>query len=62
MPADRVEEIIETKVKAAEPERVATEKDLTKSEIVKGVKVEHITRDEGIEVLMDLGYEEDEAE
>ena len=62
MPADRVEEMIQTKIKAAQPERTANEKDLTKTEIYKGVKKDVITWDEGIELLMDLGYDENEAD
>jgi len=62
MPAARVEEMIETKIKAAQPERTANERDLTKSEIVKGVKKEVISDREGIELLMDMGYDEDEAD
>jgi len=61
MPAARVDEMIETKIKPDQAERTTKEKDLTKSEITKGVKVERITRDEGVELLMELGYDEDEA-
>jgi len=62
MPADRLEELIQTKIKSAQPERTAKEKDLTKSEIYKGVKKDVITWPEGIELLLDLGYDEDEAD
>ena len=62
MPAARVEELIQTKVKAAEPERVEEGKALTKAEIYKGVKQGFITREEGIELLMDLNYNRAEAE
>jgi len=62
MPADRLEELIETKITTAEPERTASERDLTKTEIYKGVKKGIITWGEGLELLMDLGYDEDEAE
>ncbi|MBA7586688.1 hypothetical protein ES708_28693 [subsurface metagenome] len=62
MPAARLEELIETKVKPEGPARTAPEKDLTKSEICKGVKKGVITWSEGIELLMDLGYDEDEAD
>lgn len=62
MPTDRVEEMIQTKLKAVEPERTANERDLTKAEIVKGVKKEYITWGEGIELLMELGYDEAEAD
>ena len=62
MPAARVDELIETKIKSAEPERTASERDLTKTEIYKGVKKGLISWGEGIELLMDLGYDEDEAD
>jgi len=62
MPAARVEEMIQTKVKAKEPERVITERELTKTDIYKGIKADRITRDEGVELLMDLGFDEDEAD
>lgn len=62
MPADRVEEMIETKMKATEPERVEGERNLTKTDIYKGVKTGAITRGEAAELLMDLGFDEDEAD
>jgi len=62
MPADRLEELIQTKMKATEGERTAAERDLTKTDIYKGVKTGVITRGEGMELLMDLGFEEDEAD
>jgi len=61
MPADRLEELIQTKITSAEPERTSTERDLTKTEIYKGVKKGLITWGEGLELLMDLGYDADEA-
>lgn len=61
MPAVRIEELIQTKLRNVEAERVATERDLTKTDIYKGVKTERITRDQGVDLLIDLGYEEDEA-
>lgn len=61
MPEERAAELMETKVKKFQPERVAKERDLTKSEIVKGVKAEIITATLAVELLMDLGYEEWEA-
>jgi len=61
MPAERIVELIETKVKAAEPERTSGERDLTKSDIYKGVKTGAITRGEAEELLVDLGFELDEA-
>ena len=62
MPAERVEEMIQQKVKPQEPERVDEGKALTKTEIYKGVKAGLITWDEGIELLQDLGYDYDEAD
>ena len=62
MPAARLEELIQTKIKSAEPERTTTERDLTKTEIYKGVKTGLITWGEGLELLMDLGYDADEAD
>lgn len=62
MPAARVEELIQTKLKAAEPERTASERDVTKTDIYKGVKQGVITRGEAIELLQDLGFDEDEAD
>ena len=61
MPADRVEEMIQTKVKPDQAERTATEKDITKTDIIKGVKKGVISRSEGVELLIDLGYDEDES-
>jgi len=41
---------------------IEEEKDITKSEILKAVKIGQISKDEAIEMLVDLGYEEDDAE
>lgn len=62
MPADRVEEMIQTKIKPTEPERVSEELDLTKAEICAGVKKGVISWDEGIELLQDIGKSREEAE
>ncbi|KKL86589.1 hypothetical protein LCGC14_1943240, partial [marine sediment metagenome] len=62
MPTARVEEMIQTKIKPAGTERVAGERDLTKTDIIKGVKKEVISWSEGIELLVDMGYSEDEAD
>jgi len=62
MPAARLEELIETKIESTGGERTTTERELTKTEIYKGVKKGLITWGEGIELLMDLGYDEDEAD
>ena len=62
MPPSRVEEMIQQKIEPEAPARTAKEKDLTKTEIYKGVKKEVITWGEGLELLMDLGYDEEEAD
>lgn len=62
LPEERVETIIQEKVYADAAERTTSERDVTRSDIFKGVKDERITRDEGIELLMDLGYDRDEAD
>jgi len=62
MPPSRVEEMIQQKIEPEAPARTTKEKDLTKTEIYKGVKKEVITWGEGLELLMDLGYDEEEAD
>jgi len=62
MPAERVEEMIQTKIKPDKPERVTKERDLTKTDIYKGVKKGVISKAQGIELLIDLGYDRAEAE
>lgn len=61
MPADRVNEYIEKIIKADADERVAKERDLTKTDITRSVKKGLLSVEEGIARLMDLGYDEDEA-
>ena len=62
MPTERLEEFIQMKVKAEQPERVEGERALTKTDIYKGVKAGRITRGEAAELLMELGFDEDEAD
>ena len=60
---EKIEEIIQTKVKKVEkPKRLERERDLTKSEIIKGVKKGKLTKEDAVELLMGLGYEKWEAE
>ena len=61
MPADRVDELMETNVKAVKSEKTTAERELTKTDIIKGVKTGVITREEAVEFLMDLNYDEDGA-
>jgi len=42
-------------------ERLSRERDLTKSEIIKGVKSGVLTFEQGVQLLVDLGYNRDEA-
>jgi len=62
MLAERVEEMIQTKKSAVDAGKVDEERDLTKSEIYTGVKKGVITRAEGIELIVDLGYTMEQAE
>ncbi|KKN22385.1 hypothetical protein LCGC14_0915770 [marine sediment metagenome] len=62
MPEERITQFIQERTKPEKPARTATEKDLTKTEIYKGVKKDLISWEQGIELLMDLGYDEDEAD
>ena len=58
---ERAAEFAMTVVKAEQPARVETERDLTKAEIVKGWKKDVITYDDAVALLMDLNYENWEA-
>jgi len=58
----RLTELWETRFKKVLPERVEEGRALTKAEIYKGVKAGLITWGEGVELLEDMGYDEDEAE
>lgn len=56
------ERIYKSIVKQAVPQQVEEEKKATATEIMKGVKTELITWDEGVEMLGDLNYSPDVAE
>jgi len=62
MKPERAQWLFETKFKKVGAERIAAEKDITATDIVMGVKKGIITWAEGVDLLMDLGYDEDEAE
>ncbi|MEA3420683.1 MAG: hypothetical protein U9Q97_03270 [Acidobacteriota bacterium] len=62
LPADRADEYLKTMISAEEENRTANERDLTKTDIARSVQKGLITRDVGVEKLMELGYEEDEAD
>jgi hypothetical protein len=59
---ERVNTIMTTIVKNYQAQRVATEKDLTKAEIIKGVKGNVLTAPEGVQLLQQLGYSAEEAQ
>lgn len=61
MPADRVDDYLQKIIKADASERTAKERDLTKTDITRSVKKGLLTKDEGVERLIDMGYSEDEA-
>lgn len=61
MAAERVEELIETKIKLVQPERVEKERDLTKTDILKLYKIGEISSTQALEFLKDLGYDDVEA-
>lgn len=62
MPEERAEQLIQTKIKKVSPERTVKERDLTKTDIYKGVKKDVISRAQGIDLLVDLGYDRGESE
>lgn len=62
MPPDRVEEMMQTKVKAVESTKTTTERELTKSEIYKAVKNDRVTRGEAKELLTSMKYSDDNAD
>lgn len=62
IPEDRITQFIQEKTKPEAPERVTKERDLTKTDIIKGVKKEVISHSQGIELFMEMGYSEDEAD
>ncbi|MBA7640082.1 hypothetical protein ES703_47747 [subsurface metagenome] len=62
IPAERARLFIEEKVKPEQAERVAKERDLTKTDIYKAIKKARISKTEGAELLQDLGFDEFEAD
>ena len=58
---DEADYILNIRVPPAQTRRIIKERDLTKAEIVKGVKKEILTFDEGRDMLIDLGYDTNEA-
>jgi len=60
--ATKVTELQQRIVKEEKPKRVDKERDLTKAEIIKGIKLGKITTTDGKDLLKSLGYDEDEAD
>lgn len=55
-------ELLERTIRDFQFERLEAERDLTKADIIRGVKKGLITRGQGVELLTDLGYEDWEAQ
>jgi len=62
MPEERVRELIEARVRKEEPGRVAKERELTKADILALLRYGEITDMQAREMLIDLGYDEVEAD
>lgn len=57
MAGDQAKKLWQTKVKNAQAERTATERDLTKAEIYKAVKTGRLDRDTGTALIAKMGYD-----
>ncbi len=61
IPADRVDVFMMRIVKVAQPDRMETERNLTKTDIMRMLASGMFTGTETVGLLMDIGYSEDEA-
>ena len=61
LPKDRADILMRETIKAEGGARTVAEKDLTKAEIIKGVKNGIFTPQQGVAFLQDIGYDEQEA-
>lgn len=61
MTTERATWLFTTKIKKLGVERVTKERDLTISQIFKGVKMDKITREYAAELIVQMGYDTDEA-
>lgn len=57
----RAIELLQTKIPAEDAPKTTAERDVTRTDILNGVKKARITRAQAIEMLQDLGYSLDEA-
>jgi len=62
MSEDRAVEMIQTKIQTAQPERVQAEKDLTLTDLYKGVRQGILSRAEAVELISEMGYDRFESE
>ena len=61
MPEFNARELVKKTYRRLQVDRVSHEKDLTKAEIIKGVKNAVLTPSQGAELLQGIGYDSDEA-
>jgi hypothetical protein len=61
MPEFNARELVKKTYRELQVDRVSHEKDLTKAEIIKGVKNAVLTPSQGAELLQGIGYDSDEA-
>jgi hypothetical protein len=61
VPKERVDVFMKRLVKSGQAERMTSEKDLTKTDILRLFKLNIISENEAMGMLQDLGYDEDEA-
>ena len=62
LPVKKVTELVQRIVKEEKPARVEKERELTKAEIIRGIKFGKLDSSEGKELLTGMGYTEDEAD
>jgi hypothetical protein len=61
MPEFNARELVKETFRELQIKRLGSEKDLTKAEIIKGVKNQVLTPSQGAELLQGIGYDENEA-
>jgi hypothetical protein len=61
MKPEAAEDLIQTKIQSDKPYRSDAERSITLTDIYKGVKQGRITRAEAVGLIMDLGYNDEEA-
>jgi len=61
MSQERATEVLQTKIKAVQQERVSGERDLTKTDILRLLGIGEISDSQAHELLMGIGYDSDEA-